>query len=197
MPARTVSVNLLEKDQLTESPIGRIITWASTYGRYIMISTEIIVLLAFISRFSLDRKLTDLNESITQKQAIIEANQPFEKEVIRIQKEITRIKVLTTAQNKPVEILSILKSILPPGVYVDNINFTPIQLSLNVTASTTDSFTVFIKNMKQTKQFFKIIISDIKKEPLKGIQFRATVNLNPVVQTRTSGTAGSKNNSNL
>ena len=66
MPAKTVDVNLLEKDDFSESPIGRIVTWAITYGRYIMILTEIVVLLAFISRFSLDRKLTDLNEAIGQ-----------------------------------------------------------------------------------------------------------------------------------
>src|SRR3989344_3425468 len=77
MPATKFSridINLIGEGDFSRTPIGRIVTWATTYGRYIMILTEIIVLLAFISRFSLDRKLTDLKEEITQKQAIIETN---------------------------------------------------------------------------------------------------------------------------
>ena len=67
MPADIVRINLLGSQDLEHTPWGRIVAWATTYGRYIMITTEIIVLLAFISRFSLDRKNTDLTEEVTQK----------------------------------------------------------------------------------------------------------------------------------
>ena len=67
------NINLL-KNSSDQSPLDRITDWALTYGRYIMIGTEIVVLLAFISRFSLDRKLTDLKEEIGQKQQILLAN---------------------------------------------------------------------------------------------------------------------------
>ncbi len=77
MPAQPVSVNLLDQPEFTSSSIARLINWTITYGRYIMIGTEVIVLVAFISRFSLDRKLTDLREEIAQKQIILEANADF------------------------------------------------------------------------------------------------------------------------
>ena len=80
MPANQ-NINLLGDSEMDHTPVGRIVNWAVTYGRYIMIGTEIVVLLAFISRFSLDRKLTDLKEEVGQKQEIIEANLPFEGEV--------------------------------------------------------------------------------------------------------------------
>ena len=75
MPAKQPTINLIGEEEMAHTPVGRIVAWAVTYGRYIMIGTEIIVLLAFISRFSLDRKLTDLNDEVSQKQAIIDANQ--------------------------------------------------------------------------------------------------------------------------
>ena len=78
MPADSIRINLLGQQDLEHTPWGRIVSWATTYGRYIMITTEIMVLLAFISRFSLDRKNTDLTEEVTQKQAILEANTSFE-----------------------------------------------------------------------------------------------------------------------
>ena len=90
MPA-TISINLLGQEDLSHTPGGRMVQWAMTYGRYIMILTEIVVLGAFVSRFSLDRKLTDLKEEITQKQAIIEANSELEQNIRTLQNQLERI----------------------------------------------------------------------------------------------------------
>jgi Tfp pilus assembly protein PilN len=177
MPAKNVSVNLLERDQFAESPIGRVITWVTTYGRYIMITTEIIVILAFISRFSLDRKLTDLNEAIAQKQAIIETNQDFEKEVINIQKKLSDVKVLINNQNKAVNILSSLKTILPPDVYLETLNLTNSQLSTQVVAGTNEGFAVLMNNLTLNKQYTKIEVGDIKKTPMTGVKFQLNISL--------------------
>ncbi|HCS79450.1 TPA: hypothetical protein DIV55_06990, partial [Patescibacteria group bacterium] len=64
-------INLLTRKDFDASLVGRILRWSLIYGRYIIVSTEIIVLLAFIYRFSLDRQITDLNEEIEQKSAIV------------------------------------------------------------------------------------------------------------------------------
>jgi Tfp pilus assembly protein PilN len=193
MPAKPLSVNLLEHDEFAESPIGRIVTWATTYGRYIMITTEIVVLLAFISRFSLDRKLTDLNQSINEKQAIIEANQPFEDDVNRIQKQLARIKSLTQNQTKLVENLDLLKSLMPPGVYLNSLSLSGASITADVIAGSSESFGLFMDNLEQTSQFLSIDIGDINKIPLRGITFHLTVALQapPPVQTAPAVSQGS------
>jgi Tfp pilus assembly protein PilN len=177
MSAKTVDVNLLEKDDFTDSPIGHIVTWAVTYGRYIMISTEIVVLLAFVSRFSLDRKLTDLNEAIGQKQAIIEANQPFEEEINKIQTQIARTKTLLANQNKPIEMLAITKNILPMDVMLESLTITPEKIVTQATAGSTEGFATLMNNLQATKQFTKIEIGEISKLPTGGIQLQYTVSL--------------------
>jgi hypothetical protein len=186
MPAKATSVNLLEHDQSAESPIGRILNWATSYGRYIMITTEIVVILAFISRFSLDRKLTDLNETIAQKQAIIEANQPFEKDVLLIQSRLAEIKSLISSQNKFSDIILLFKSLIPPGVLVSSININPNQILLDVTASSTESFSEIINNFSQTPQFYDVNIGDISKDPSRGIQFKLTINLQTPTTLKTN-----------
>ena len=98
MPANTTTINLLGKEDLGRSPTGRLLAWAVTYGRYIMIGTEIVVLLAFISRFSLDRKLTDLKEEITQKQAILEANSDLETTIRALQNHIDNVTMILKDQ---------------------------------------------------------------------------------------------------
>jgi Tfp pilus assembly protein PilN len=175
MSAKTVDVNLLEKDEFSESPIGRIVTWAISYGRYIMILTEIVVLLAFVSRFSLDRKLTDLNEAIGQKQAIIEANQPFEEELSRIQTQLTRTKSLLSSQSKPIEMLGIIKNILPSDVILESLTITPEKITVEANAGSTQGFATLMNNLQATNQFLKVDIGEIKKLPTGSIQFQYTV----------------------
>src|SRR3989338_1867578 len=114
MPASNVSINLLGKEDFTSTPSGRIISWAVTYGRYIMIGTEIVVLLAFASRFSLDRKLTDLKEQITQKQAILEANKDLEQTIKNTQEHIAKTNTLFKDQDKLVKLVEFIQSTVPP-----------------------------------------------------------------------------------
>jgi hypothetical protein len=60
-------INLLPKEEFEKKPLGKFLVWALSIGRYIVIFTELIVILAFLSRFKLDRDLADLNQSVREK----------------------------------------------------------------------------------------------------------------------------------
>jgi Tfp pilus assembly protein PilN len=180
MPAEQITtVNLLEHSSLEESPIGRIVTWATTYGRYIMITTEIIVLLAFISRFSLDRKRADLDEAIESKKAIIEANAGFEKQFRQIQAELARAKSLLAVQKLPLDQLTLVKSLLPSDVYLESFEYTPDKIMIRGRAGSNHGFTVLMNNLQGVRQFHQIDIGEIKKTPTLGITFQATISTLP------------------
>jgi Tfp pilus assembly protein PilN len=177
MPAITPSINLLGEQDLAHSPWGRILTWATTYGRYIMITTEIVVLLAFISRFSLDRKLTDLNEEIAQKQAIIEANSSFESEFRGLQERISTIKTLITSQGYLRDVLEELQQLLPLDVYLESLTLNDTTLTAQTTAVTTAGFSQFLSNVTQSRFLQNIEAGEVKRNPLTGIQFQLTATL--------------------
>jgi Tfp pilus assembly protein PilN len=177
MPANNISINLLGDSDMDHTPMGRIVNWAVTYGRYIMIGTEIVVLLAFISRFSLDRKLTDLKEEIAQKQDIIEANQAFEKDVRTLQDKLSKIKVLIHQPVNPLDTLVLFQTLLPQGVYLRNFDLTKNILTINATAGSTGSFAQFMTNLQASKYLSTIEIGEIKRDPLVGIQFSFTANV--------------------
>lgn len=172
MPAtvNSVKINLLSKDS-RQTAEGRIVNWTLTYGRYIMIGTEIVVLLAFISRFSLDRKRTDLQEEIAQKQAILEANLPFELEIRNTQDNLEKIKVLLGEQDVPVSLLKRLAAILPPDVYLKSLDITQDSLHSEAVAGTTEGFSQFLANLGATKELTKVQIADISKNSTVGITF--------------------------
>jgi Tfp pilus assembly protein PilN len=139
-----------------------------------MIGTEIVVLLAFVSRFSLDRRLTDLKEEISQKQAILEANSDFEREFRGLQEKLANVKKLSTDQAKPFEVLTLFQSLLPPDVYLESFELANNKIKTGAVAGTTEGFSRFLANVQSSKQISNIDIGSIKKTALKGIQFEFT-----------------------
>lgn len=177
MPANPVSVNLLGQDTFASSPYGRLITWAITYGRYIMIGTEIIVLLAFISRFSLDRKLTDLKEELAQKQAIIQVNQEFETEINNLQQQLKEAKTLLKNQTKPLDTFNRLQSYLPSDTFFESYEFSNNKLSVSVVSASTVGFGQFLAQLQADQQLAKVDIGDVSRQPGKGTRFKFTAEL--------------------
>ncbi len=177
MASREVSINLIGEEELSHTPIGRIVTWAVTYGRYIMIGTEIVVLLAFISRFSLDRKLTDLNDEIDQKQAIIEANADFEQEFRMVQNQVSSIQKLTNTPTTILDGLNTLQTILPVDVYLDTLSIEPDKLTANAVAGSSEGFSTLLANLQASNTLKNVDIGGITRNPTTGIQFQFTAAL--------------------
>src|SRR3989344_1790238 len=172
MPAKTSpTINLLGEGDLEHSPWGRILTWATTYGRYIMITTEIVVLLAFISRFSLDRKLTDLNEEIAQKQAIIQANADLEKSVRMLQTKLSTIRILIITGSSPVTVLGDISGSLPPDVYLNSLEISQTAAKMTVNAGTTAGISTFLATLQSNGRFTDIELGDISAYQTQGAQF--------------------------
>lgn len=177
MPADTTRINLLGSQDLEHTPWGRIIAWATTYGRYIMITTEIVVLLAFISRFSLDRKNTDLTEEVTQKQAILEANVSFEQTIRTLQANITTAQKLLANQSKPVDITTMMETMLPPDVYLTSYTLTGNKLTLEASAGTTAGFSQLLSNLAAVKQFKNVALDGVSRSSTTGITFKITADV--------------------
>lgn len=89
MTARhTAPINLLPKTEFEMSFWGRFIKWALTTGRYIIILTELVVIIAFMSRFKLDRDASDVGDAILGKQALLEASSNTEKTLRLVQNKL-------------------------------------------------------------------------------------------------------------
>ena len=150
--------------------------WITSYGRYIMITTELIVLIAFASRFSLDRRLSDLKENITQKQEILEVNITLEKEIRNAQDKTNAIKLLLRDQPIPIETLILIHTLLPTGSYFDFLEINKNIITANAIAESTDSFTRFLSNFSSTDKLIGVKIGDVKKKS-SGIQYTFTANI--------------------
>lgn len=174
MTASQQSINLIGEEEMEHTPLGRIVMWAVTYGRYIMIGTEIVVLLAFISRFSLDRKLTDLKEEVSQKQAIIDANRDFETQFLTLQDKLKKIQALLSSPPVTNNALTSIGALIPRDARLENLNITTDRVIGNVVANTTDGFSQMVANLQAASIFSQVDIGDVKRNPATGIQFTFT-----------------------
>lgn len=162
MPAK--SINLLTQKDLDLTPVGRFLRWSLTYGRYIIVCTEIVVLLAFIWRFGLDRQITDLNEEIEQKQAIIQANQEFEMAFRNLQNRTEQVGSLFENQDLSVQVLKHLERITPLGVHFSAFSMNDRKVSITATATSNSNLSLFLSNLKSSEFLTDINITSLTKK---------------------------------
>ena len=173
MPAR--NINLLPHKDFDQTPFGRFLRWSLTYGRYIIVCTEIIVLLAFIYRFSLDRKITDLNEEVDQKTAIIEANQIFEKQFRSLQTRTSQIENLFNNEDLLLRVLTHLELITPAGIRFSSLNYSQDRINITASANTNSAFAAFLNNLKHSDLLTKINIAALSKKSVSTGQINFTM----------------------
>lgn len=163
-------INLISEEK---QPLGKFLTWVLTYGRYIIIGTEIIVLLAFLSRFKLDRDLTDLHQSVAQKQAVILAAQDLESRVRTLQDRLMIIKKLEEQRSFPQKLLTTFEQFTPQEVVLTEFYLDSSKLSLTAVALSNDGFTTFLNNLSTSPYISDISLDDIgKTQGGTGIKFK-------------------------
>lgn len=181
MAAQTIRIDLRPKRVIEERRITRFLNWSLTYGRYIIIVTELIVLLAFFSRFRLDQQLTDLHESINQKQSIILSLSAFEKDVRRIDERIKKIKELDSDHTLYLDALDLLDELVPRDVVLSKIDFQTTHVSFAGTSFTKTGFSRLMQNLKHSKMVRDVSVDSIAK-PDNGIgelSFKVSFDLVP------------------
>ena len=147
--APRTTIEFIPQEGWEKTSFGKFLKWLLNIGRWIVIVTELIVILAFLSRFKLDRDLTNLNETVKQKQAIVNASADFEKEFRFLQKRLSTIEGLKKNQLEVDKILDIFSQVTPAGIQLSNFNFSGEKISLTAMADSEITFAVFLKNLKQ------------------------------------------------
>ena len=174
MAAQKSTIEFLPQEDWEKGSLGKILKWALTVGRYIVIFTELIVMLAFLSRFKFDRDLTDLNEEIEQKQAVVQSSAQFEEKFRLLQKQLLSIETLEKNRLQTNKVLTELASLTPIDVYLSNLNITEKEISLTATALSEGGLATFLNSLKKSTLFEKITLSQVSLGSQKtiGINFQ-------------------------
>ncbi len=166
-----ININLVPKDPFFESVLGKTLRWALSVGRYIVIFTELMVILSFVARFTLDRQLTNLNDSIHQKQITIESYGELEKNVRLIQAKSDQYQQIEQQTNL-IDIFPTLSQITPDNIQLDELTIKSAKVSMSGTSLSQQSLNLLINNFQLSNDFFNINVDKIEAGDSKDPGFK-------------------------
>lgn len=177
MVAGTPDINLLPTEEIEKAPFGKLLKWALTYGRYIVVVTELIVLLAFLSRFKLDRDITDLSEEISRKKNIITAAEPFENKVRQLQNRIDKVSLIESESIHPDRTLDYITTVLPQDTVLDTVTVDGPKITISGTTSTEAGLTTVVGAIRQNKNVQSLSVDKISRDASGVITFSLSIDL--------------------
>lgn len=171
MPARGKPLNLLPKSELERTTWGRVLKWALSGGRYIVILTEMVVIVAFLSRFKLDQDMSDLGERINGKKNVLEVQTAAEIKFRQVQDKINLAKEAKNEGIKKDEIFAALEADVPPGVRLQNLKIEKNEVSFSAQANSEADLTEFLRRGSQNPKWKEIELSSITAGTQRGVVF--------------------------
>lgn len=172
-------INLLPRDEFEKKPFGKLLIWALNVGRWIVVFTELIVILAFLSRFKLDRDLVDLYESIKAKQTIITSYSTFEKDFRFLQNRLLLTSKIDSGNFSAVNLISSVSQFTPVDVALSKVALSEGVVTISGAALSEAGLKTFLKGLSQFSLLTDISLANVtkQKEGEGSIQFSLTAKL--------------------
>lgn len=174
MAAQKTTINLLPQDPFDASFVGKLLKWALSVGRYIVIGTELVVIGSFLTRFSLDRQVTDLNEAMAQKLAILASYGDLETEVRSIQNRLKLVKDLSDQSLGVGQVMQTIVALTPVDVAYTRLELSNEEVVLSGRAVSDAGFQTLLSTVRQEEGFTKIEVERASSEGGAGIEFAIT-----------------------
>ncbi len=188
-----IKINLFPKDPFFKGVIGRSIQWALSVGRYIVIFTELLVILSFVARFTLDRQRTDINKEIEQKKSLILSYGELETNFLNLQKKLTDYKVLAVNDNIA-DIFPKLSKITPSNVVFENLTINQNSVSVEGEVFSQSMLNTFVNNLTLSEDFFEVRIDKIESldDNRPGFAFSLKANTKKTIEVKKQDTETKK-----
>ncbi len=160
-------INLAILEGFENTTLGRAVSWALSAGRAVVVLTELLVILAFLSRFWLDRQLVDLNEQNAAREAQVKAQSSFEAQFRSAQNRISEFEKLTTSgassatKQGVAETVQDIAKLLPADVSLVTVSFTEGKFQLNGVALSEGGLAGFVKALEGSGKYAGATIKDI------------------------------------
>ncbi|MBI2007482.1 MAG: PilN domain-containing protein [Candidatus Blackburnbacteria bacterium] len=154
-------INLLTKRGFENALLGKVTNWALSAGRVIVIVTELIVIAAFLSRFWLDRTLTDLNEQNAALKTQVEAFSSFEKDFRNAQERLSLYDKLSSSQTYYSKFVKELASLLPADVALTNISASDNSVEIKGRSLSENGIAGLISALEKSKTIKDVKLSDL------------------------------------
>ena len=157
-------INFLSHDELEGKPGGKFLRWALTWGKRIVVVTELMVILAFLSRFWLDTQVADLADKIDRQKAVVESSAVFERKFRALTDRLAQAQSLEDRVS-PLTVYDAAVNIVPAGIAVSRLAVD--SQSVNIAGSGSDqSIASLVAAFRTSPRFTGINVERIAKTNL-------------------------------
>lgn len=156
-----IQINLLKKKELKLSE--KLVFFSLHYLRYIIIITQMCVIMVFFYRFYIDQQIIDLKESIAQQEEIVKVTVSMVEEAQAIDIKSDEIKKLIKDQDKFEESLNYTLSVIPSKIIIGKFEQSKENIMLSGISTDYGTIRILYERLKKDNKFKKIIISEISK----------------------------------
>lgn len=183
-------VNLLPTDRFEYSSFGRFLRWTLTTGRYLVVLTELVVIIAFLSRFWFDRTLTDLRESRIKKEGVVDSFQQVLTDFLRTKSQLSMIRTVLSEQYGVNDRLTQIQSLTPSGVEYKEMRISSQSAALRGFAANPDTLSSFLSALQGSAAFDQMTLKSLglSTDRAPGVDFEIEVHtkiINPTERKTT------------
>lgn len=167
-------ISLLPQEGFENTSLGRVLAWALSAGRAIVIVTELIVIIAFLSRFWFDRTLTDLNDEIKQKSTLVQAQKSLEAEFRNVQGRIVQAREVDL-KDKEIKLAQDILSKVPAEARIDKVsteNNEILVTGVSLSEAAIEGFMISLEKLNAGT----VSLSQLTTNPQGGLKFGLTIN---------------------
>jgi hypothetical protein len=196
-PGMVTGININLREHPKDSVGNIFVKWGVNTGKIIIVLTELVALSALFYRFSIDRKIVDLNDKIKKEETFIANQAPKEKEYRSIQNRLNEINLITGETDEKVRLINEIITTLKTGNF-ENTNISISKNTVRLTGNATSVFAVnsLINDIKQYPNVGNIRLDELNSTD-QAIQFTIAVELNSQIHEDESSTSPIQQKSTL
>lgn len=168
-------INLIPESSFESKTLGKVLKWMLTTFRIMVIVTELVVMSAFLSRFWLDAKNSDLNETIAINKSQILAYSEVEKDFRSLQNRVLIAKELYN-QPKINNLLLDITKLTPSDVILNSIIIGGEELQIKALSYSEQSVAQFVVNLEKYQGVENVELSQISSNIELGLSTLFTIN---------------------
>jgi len=170
-----LEINLLPGREFEKSQLGKFLKWALSVGRYIVIFTELIVILAFLARFKLDREISDLSDEIEQKKVIVTSASGLEEDYKKLQFKIGQAKEISLKQKNFRSLLTQVGVMTPVDAIIESVSVSGEDFNMKAQVFSDAGLATFIREFRGSEYFSNVVLGAITKGEEGSVGFRFSI----------------------
>lgn len=154
-------INLLEKKDV--GLLDKLTFFSLNYLRYIIVITQLIVIVVFFYRFQIDQSIIDLKDGVDQKKEIVQIVLPLLNEAVKIDRKTSIIEKTIVKQENFSTMVNYFVASFPETIILTNMEIKNESIKVTGDANNPQHLQAFYLFLKKDNKFKEVMFQNINK----------------------------------